>query len=290
MKNKNVILFQTHIITNDILREFQRILKASEGYADTYLLFDDKGMQVPDEVKKLKYFPLNKKTISQLNYPMLIDSKIMAEFPDLNAIQQVNNQLGLFNFYLKNQDYNNYWFIEYDVRYSGNWKNIFECFDDSNISDFITSHIRYYFEEPKWIYWYLSHPVNSISEEKRIRSFNTIMRLSNRALKFLHNSLTDGWAGHLEVLISTLLYKNAFTMEDFGGDGKFCKKENINKHYIGSRENIKGTLANGTMRGSPHMFYLGFKNNKLYHPVKPLKNRVKYFSGKLKRLLKMKMF
>jgi len=282
MKNSNVILFQTHIITKDILHEFQKIFTATEGYADTYLLYDDKGMTVPNEVEKLKYFSFNKKTISQLNYPMVIDEKIVSQFPNIKAIHHVQNQLGLINFYLENQHYKFYWFIEYDVRYSGNWEEFFKCFDDKNKSDLLTAQIRFYNEEPEWNLWYLNHPVYSIDESKRIASFNTIMRLSNEALKFLHDSLSDGWAGHLEVLIPTLLHKKPFILEDFGGVGKFCRQENINKHYIGS-DYSKSLIDVGTMRYRMHMFYVGFYKNKLYHPVKPIKDRIRYLLKKLKK-------
>jgi len=94
--------------------------------------------------------------------------------------------------------------------------------------------------------------------------------------------------GHLEVLIPTLLHNNGFELEDFGGSGKFCQKENINRNYIGSDNNTNGELNHGTMRYRPHQIYLGLRKNMLYHPIKPANETVKYYLKRyIKRIIRM---
>jgi len=280
----SAILFHTHIISNDILKEFQNISSESEGIADAYLLCDDKNIDITKKVKKYRYFCFNKEGISDLNYPIVKDEKRKAEVPFKKAFQLSNYQLSILKFFLENRDYDYYWYIEYDVRYSGKWSQFFKYFNN-NDSDLITSYLRYYKEEPRWPHWYLNHPELTIPESERIRSFNPVMRISNKALTYLHESFLDGWIGHLEVLIPTLLHKNGFELEDFGGSGKFCQNRNINKIYIGSENNEFGNLDHGTMRYRPHPIYLGLRKNKLYHPVKPAKDTVKYFLNRFNRLL-----
>ncbi len=287
MIKRSAILFHTHIISNDILSEFRNISSESEGIADTYLLCDDKNIDITKKVKKYRYFCFNKEGISDLNYPIVKDEQRKAEVPFKKAFQLSNYQLSILKFFLENRDYDYYWYIEYDVRYSGKWRDFFDYFN--NDKDLITSHIRSYEEEPKWQFWYLKHPNISTPDLKRIRSFNPVMRISNKALTYLHESFLDGWIGHLEVLIPTLLQNNGFELEDFGGSGKFCEKENINRNYIDSDNNTKGELDHGTMRYRPHPIYLGLRKNKLYHPIKPAKDTVKYYLKRFNRLLKRKI-
>jgi len=271
------------MISQNIVNEFKHISKGSEGIGEAYMLYDDKNIDIPKEVKKHKYFCFNKEEISDLNYPIVNDAKRIADVPSQNSLRKSNFQLSILKFFIENRDYDYYWYIEYDVRYSGKWRDFFDYFN--NDKDLITSHIRSYDEEPKWPFWYLEHPNLSIPDLKRIRSFNPVMRISNKALTYLHESLMDGWIGHLEVLIPTLLHKNGFELEDFGGSGKFCEKENINRNYLGSSNNTYGRLFHGTLRYKPHPIYLGLRKNKLYHPIKPAKDTVKYYLKRYTKLL-----
>jgi len=288
LKKRSAILFHTHIISNDILSEFQNISNESEGIADAYLLCDDKNIDITKKVKKYRYISFNKEGLSDLNYPIIKDEQRGAEVPINRAFQLSNKKLSILKFFLEHQDYDYYWYIEYDVRYSGKWSQFFNNFNN-NDSDLITSYLRSYKEEPRWLLWYLNHTELTIPESERIRSFNPVMRISNKALTYLHESFLDGWIGHLEVLIPTLLHNNGFELEDFGGSGKFCQKENINRNYIGSENNLDGVLDHGTMRYRPHLIYLGLKKNKLYHPIKPVKDTVKYYLKRFNRLLKRKI-
>ena len=285
MIKSSAILFHTHIISNYILSEFQNISNESEGISDAYLLCDDKNIDITQKLKNYRYFCINKEGLSDLNFPINNDEKRKSKIPTKKVLQLSNYKLSILQFFLDNRDYDYYWYIEYDVRYSGKWSQFFKHFNN-NDSDLLTSYLRYYKEEPNWSHWYLNHPDLTIPESERIRSFNPLMRISKKALTYLHESLMDGWIGHLEVLIPTLLHQNGFEIEDFGGSGKFCRKENINRHYIPSKNNLRGDLDHGTMRYKPHPVYLGLSKNKLYHPVKPVKYTVIFYLNRFKRFLK----
>ena len=287
MIGKSAILFESHIISKSIIREFEKILSESEGFGDTYFCYDNKGEELPHDIKKFKHYGYNFEEISALNYPILEKIESNREIRNKVAYRHVNYQLSILKFFLENPGYDFYWYIEYDVKYTGNWGNFFNSFDDQ--SDFISSYVRTFSEQPDWPFWYLYHPTLNIQQTERIRSFNPVMRLSNKALKDLHNSLLDGWVGYLEMLMPTLLKEHGYKLEDLGGSGKFCKKENINKNYTGSKVNSEGSLDFGTMRYRPHILYLGLKNDKLYHPVKPLRKRFSYYFIRAKRNLRKKL-
>ena len=42
---KSAILFESHIISKSIIKEFEKILSESEGFGDTYFYYDNKGIQ-----------------------------------------------------------------------------------------------------------------------------------------------------------------------------------------------------------------------------------------------------
>lgn len=84
----------------------------------------------------------------------------------------------------------------------------------------------------------------------------------------IHDSLKDGWCGHQEVILPTLLYHNRMTLQDFGGKGEFTPIDNLEKFYTSSECNIHGKLEKGTFRYRPILAKQWEKRNKLYHPVK----------------------
>jgi len=191
----------------------------------------------------------------------------------------------LLQFFHDNPDFDYYWLIEYDVRFAGDWHFFFDYFKNTN-EDFLTCHIRRYADEPGWAWWSLHHPHKSIPLSERLSSFSPIYRLSNASLSFLHQSLSDGWCGHCEVLLPTLLHHNGFTIMDIGGKGTFTPPSMKDKFYT-AQFNSNGALECGTMRCQPSFWRVGQEKNKLYHPVKPLSFviREKIHSQKCQRWL-----
>lgn len=171
-------------------------------------------------------------------------------------------------FYLRNPQYDYYWFVEYDVIFTGNWNLLFQYYEDS-VSDLISSHVEQYDESNSdWQWWNVIKFIDkNIQLKNRFKSFNPIYRLSKRALSFLHTYLSNGNAGYYEVLMPTALYNYGYSLEDFGGTGQFVKPGNRNRFYV------QGTYTNfGTMRYFPNysieeIIELG-TSNKLFHPVK----------------------
>ena len=145
---------------------------------------------------------------------------------------------------------------------------IFSVTGKTTILTFITSHIRYYQEEPDWHWWGLKKESHEILLKHRLRSFNTIYRISSSALQFLIEKHQEGWKGHHEELIPSLLYSHGFQIHDFGGTGSFVAAEDKKRFYLDSPPDKKGRLKKGTMRFRPVFSKPGSKRMKLYHPVK----------------------
>ena len=236
---------------------YEQIREMVQGYGDTYLLYHQKTDWLPEEVQRRDHFIFTDTIITQSNY-----------LPVGFSLVPGNNHYPLLQFFLKNPDYDYYWCIEDDVRFSGDWVELFKAFEAIE-SDFISSHVRTSSEEPAWYWWHtLANPYQVIEFKDRIRSFNPICRISKTALAFIHDALISGWCGHHEVLFPTLLFEAGFDITDFGGNGLFVRPGFENKFSL---EQEPGDPQTGTMRWRPVFDQIGKEKNKLYHPVKEKK-------------------
>jgi hypothetical protein len=243
-----VVLFLSHSPSSKIVREFQKIYCASKERADSFLLFHDKsGFPRPQTQLPVKTFTDSQ--LSQLNFKML-GRKIVpgnAHFP-------------LLYFFSQFPDYDFYWLIEYDVRFSGSWKYFFSKSNDSD-ADFLACQIRTFQNDPDWFWWFsLEHPAKNLPLGQRVRSFNPVYRISKKALHYLCDCHADGWSGHFEVLAASMFFNAGFRIADFGGIGEFVEKNKRNQSYIDGEK--------GTIRWRPAFSRVGLRRNKLYHPVK----------------------
>jgi hypothetical protein len=257
-KLKQVFLFLSHTPLAEVVREYENIGSATAGIGNTLFLYHKTGNETPPALPTQKLYLCSEESLSKLNYRMIGPTLVPGHvaFPVLQ-------------FFRDNPDFDYYWTIEYDVRFSGDWFFFFDSFKDAT-EDFLTCHVREHADEPDWPWWPLDHPHKSIALSGRLRCFNPIYRLSNVALSFLHQSLFNGWRGHNEVLFPTLLHHNGFTITDIGGKGRFTPPNMKNNFYTESESNSAGRLDSGTMRYRPPFQGVGEENNKLYHPVKPL--------------------
>jgi Protein of unknown function (DUF3405) len=255
---KSALLYLTHIWSSEIEAQVDQ-LSSLDGI-DTWLLLDSR---TPAADLLVKRYPrccvIDQDSLFRLPYPRIQELGLRG-----------HGHFPLLHFFLSHPGYDYYWLVEYDVRYTGNWNSFTSSFGSYD-HDFLTAHIRRFSDEPLWYWWRtLEHPSKEITPGERIRSFNVIFRISNRALGFLHRELPTGWLGHHEALIATVLHRYGFTLLDFGGDGPFAPPELCNKTYI-SHSSRDGSLCNnsGTLRFRPARAKSGPLKNKIYHPVKP---------------------
>jgi hypothetical protein len=220
------------------------------------LLFHQTTNKVPPLVQSIPHYSFTHDDIDTLGCPMIAERFVPGSI-----------HLPMLRFFLDHPDFDFYWFVEDDVRFTGDWRHYFEQLSRLT-HDFLACHIRRYEDEPNWNWWKLDHPHNSIPFHNRLRSFNPVCRFSNRALRVIHEANRDGWCGHQEMLVPTLLHHRKCTMADIGGHGSFVPAGFRNRFYIDARNNREGALRRGTMRFRPLFKQTGWRRNKLYHPVR----------------------
>jgi hypothetical protein len=266
-------VFITHFWNLATLREFKKIERSVEGLGTAWFVFQGEREHLPKRPPIANLHTISREELLALDFPM----------PSA-WILPGSSHFPLLHFYRTHPDYSAYWLIEYDVRYSGSWRSFFGDLEKIR-ADFMAAHICRYADEPDWPSWKLTHPTKSIAIEKRLRCFHPICRISKPALECIYRAHQEGWCGHDEVILPTLLQHNGFSLADFGGEGEFVLPGMQNKYYTASLPNREGRLESGTFRYRPLYDRPGQAKDKLYHPVKPQKikwtNRVRKFLNSL---------
>ncbi len=253
----NVLLLLTDKDTGVVSKAFETLKEGGGNQHPAYILFHRKGNALPNSYRSDDTFVFTDKSVFELNY-----------IPISKALIPGSNHFPVLQFFLKHPGYDYYWVVEDDVRFNGHWTEFFQSFAGMD-HDFISCHLRRYEQEPAWFWWRtLIHPEVTVPVEERIRSFNPIYRLSNRALRFLHQALSDQWIGHHEVLIPTLLHREGMSILDFGGEGHFVAEHLEKRFYTSGSVNDGKDLTVGTMRHRPIWPSMGTEKNMLYHPIK----------------------
>ena len=249
---KQAVLYLTTKSNEWTLSSFHALEQSLQGKADVYFAYHQQGDVLPVSLQNIEnLFVFTSDVLKELGYTPIERGKLVPG----------SNHFPLLKFYKENQGYDYYWLVEDDVRFSGEWKDFFGSFA-SCTSDFLASVIETKAENPTWYWWTSLKTGNEvIAEEKLLKSFNPIYRLSSQALVCIDAHLRIGWMGHYEVLLPTLLYNKGFFLEDFGGEGTFVRPENNAKFYDDTSMRIAPVLPDD-------------RKNYLFHPVKEEKVRL----------------
>lgn len=245
---KQAFLLLCNRTTDSVIRAYRKLYEEAADLGEVLLLYHLTSDKLPEQVTEHPHYSFRDEILTELNY-----------LPIGFSLVPGNNHFPLLKFYLEHPHYDYYWCIEEDVRFSGQWMDFFEGFSDLK-ADFISSHLQRSTDVPNWYWWdTLAHPYMVIPFEDRIRSFNPIYRISNKALNFIHQALLSRWCGHHEVLFPTLLAQENFEIMDFGGKGEFVRPGFEQRFY---------SVDPNTMRWRPTFQKVGDIPGQLYHPVK----------------------
>ncbi len=252
---KTAVMYVTHVYNADIERQITKLQKETEGLATMFVMYQEDKVQIePIEQVRMVSF-----TIGELN---LLGYKTWG-----CTLMDGNFHFVLLDFYRRFPDYDNYWLVEYDVRFNGNWNRFFSFFDEKD-EDFIAAHIETVDDNPDWIRWHEIDLVNiRLGREGLLKSFNPICRFSNRALNLLHERCLMGDNGHNELLMPTLFKYYMLKIADFGGMGRYIYKDRQNMFYMSDPENKEENKCTHRFRPAHNEASMTIPDM-IYHPVK----------------------
>lgn len=251
---KTAIFYLTHVYNETIERQLWKLRDEVGDLADIHVAYqaDKYSLQIP---AKFIPAPFMLDNINELGYHAWG-----------NTLLDGNMHLVWLDLFHRFPVYENYWFLEYDVRFSGNWNTFFSYFDGRD-DDFVSSHIEKRKDNPAWFGWNCMKLVNlKIQDDALLKSFDPICRLSRRALALLDERCTLGDIGNLEVLMPTLFHYFKLKICDMGNLEK-CADGNVSSFYM------KYVDAAGN-ESCTHRFRPVFTEseltipNMIYHPIK----------------------
>jgi Protein of unknown function (DUF3405) len=234
MSAKEAVLYRTHVLNPMIRREIARlgteVIDCSHwvvGY-----VMDNAAVPGPAEQNHRMY---RRNDLATLPYPSKVGAANWAK-------PEGNNDLPVLAFYREQPDYDFYWVIEYDVRYTGHWGRFFEELRSSD-ADFLSTTMQGYRENPRWWWWgtLVNTPAGPL---RRVRCFTPFCRLSNRALSTIDQWYRDGGAGHYELVWPSVCRTAGLRVEDIGGWGRYTPERWRGKHYANTP--VKANLSPGT--------------------------------------------
>ena len=272
------ILFFSHLFDRTSVAHLAKLREEAAGHGTVFVYADAHGELPPQRDCAVVTFDFDK---IRPRYPSVLGHTLIPG----------NCHLTLLDFYRRHPEFDYYWVIEYDVAFTGHWGEFFTAFADVD-ADLIASHVRSYDEDPAWPWWgSLRSPDGAPGPRPSlVRAFCPIQRVSRRALQLLERRMQEGWSGHFETLVPTLLKREGHTLLDLGGTGSYVTPAFRNRFYRGFGWS-DGRLRFGTMRYRPPFGSLRWpRKSTLYHPVKPTRSigeRIEHLSfvaGKILRL------
>ena len=258
----HAILFQTHRLDTSVRQEFESLVRSCEPHYDVFFLYDNSRRDFPrQDFRNYRHVLYAVEDIEQ-DYP-LRDSRGQAR------VVPGNGHIPILQF-MHNRGYDHCWRVEYDVRFTGEWKSFFDAFADTD-SDLLGTTLHTRGELPEWM-WFdeFKSPSGDLGDAATLRSFLPIFRLSRRGARATREAAKNGWEGHLEVLLPTILQHVGFTIEDIGGTGRFVRAGNENRFYTNTPHVASlspGTFVYRNSRDFPSV--KPDQPGKLWHPVKP---------------------
>jgi hypothetical protein len=268
--SKTVILLMAHRISRFLIEEFSFLKNSCGNSYDVKLFYDNTRKDFPFHL-----FP-EPNSYELFEVPTIQRSYDLSGCSEKAGLIPGNFVFPVLQFLHKNQQYGYAWRIEYDVRFTGDWRILFDSFN-GNESDLLGTTLFRFSFRPSWVWWQtIVAPTGHLDQSDLIRGFFPIFRLSSRAAEILHWAHYEGWRGHGEGLIPTVLYKYGYSIEDIGGDGEFIRPENKHRFYTNTPANSglwPGTFIvrasyNGNLLIPQFDNVCPIELRKLYHPVK----------------------
>ncbi len=258
----NVVLYMTHYFSQDIVAGYLKLREQVPENCEVVVLYDNTRSSFDRKLlpNDAQVYLFSESHIQNFKYPV-------KNYIHPGKIFPMDVDYVFLDFFHHSPHYDYYWVVEYDVQFTGDWRVIFEHFAPST-RDLLATNIHRYAVFPGWPVWKTLRMSDDqrVSQADWVRAFFPFCRFSRLALETIDSAYQQGWAGHYEVSIGTLLLRAGLSIEDFGGQGEFVKSGNENRFYTSTVTNK--FLSPGTFIYRPLKYKVGNLENKLWHPVK----------------------
>ena len=256
------VLFQSHFFDRWAEKAFRRLrAEAPSHYEFVVLMHLPADAPVPERVRAYPHHIVRTPELRHSPYPAKVGGR------DWDLWAGGHTDLITMHYWRAHPQYDRYWVIEYDVRFSGPWRRFFAIFEEDG-SDLLAPMLRRRRNAPEWSNWHmLKAPDTQPDDDHAVSSFMPIFRASGQLMREMDASYRAGWTGHIECSFATIATVRGLRVSDLGGDGEFTPDAYRNRVYAGSARDVYH--APGTLIFKPTFFRVGSRPDMLWHPVKP---------------------
>ncbi|WP_167559013.1 DUF3405 domain-containing protein [Bradyrhizobium canariense] len=253
--DKQAVAFFTHVFNPAIELRYRK-LKEELGSRAQIFIFAPLGTSVPHQYLDETYF---------FDYDSLRSGAVRVNG---DKIIPGNVHLAQLDFYRHHPGFDYYWFIEYDVVFTGDWATLLAAVENDP-ADLLAAHVRSLEEEPAWPWWEtLELPGCSLSQAEWLRAFFPVYRISNDGLRSVDEHVKLGWSGHFEGLIPCIIRAASLSISDLGGSGRWTPQDRRHRFYSSFSSDAGVSLNAGTHRHRPPLQLPLVRRNTIFHPVK----------------------
>jgi hypothetical protein len=251
-QNRNVVLYRTHFWDAACARQFRALQSAlGEDYDLVVSGFVAEAPAVPADIA---CFFHDESDLAQLGYAQ----SAALRPPHIDAMR----------FFQAYPGYDAYWFIEYDVRYTGDWAALLGELSSSP-ADLLATVVQRRAEHPQWAHWPgFSAGREILPECAYVKIFAPLMRLSAAALRAVDAAYKAGWSGHYEVLWPSAIAAAGLGIEEIGGEGTFTPAARRGRYYTNTRLDPYLSPGSFVFRPSLPEDEIPATPARLWHPVK----------------------
>lgn len=264
-KRREAILYLSHFCSPAVSREVARLRSELDRHYDIFVTGYCRSRGALDGIDSVPTREYSADDLMSLPYPAKTSRFDLDNFFG-------NADLVSMKFFLERPDYDYYWLIEYDVRFSGAWPQLFGDLSSSS-ADLLCTTMQTWAEHPNWAHWEtLISGGEQVPLERRVKGFMPFSRASHALLKECDARYRKGWGGHHEVAWPTIASLAGLTLEDIGGDSSFTPAERRGRYYRNSASEwsqFPGTFVYRPSFADRNLFgpECHFKGT-LWHPVK----------------------
>ncbi len=266
MPRNCAVIYQAHQWNAVHALRYERLRREVGELADCFILFhasaDDPQLRSTVAVYPEARFFETEALQRALGYPYFTDKGVLPGSTHFPIVE-----------FSRGQHYDQYWFVESDVEFSGNWGDLIRRVPSTASAHFVACHIKPYAEMPRNMWWReltvpAGVPVQTADDDWRMFAFLPIARFSALALRTVDQAHQQGWNGFLEVLIPSVLRQAGLEMADFNQFGSLYQPSERRTRVPGER----GNSYSGSMRWRPAICLNEFARHlapdTLYHPIK----------------------
>jgi hypothetical protein len=226
MAGRQAILFRAHGYSAGAAAELQRLCRQVGGGFDVWLI----GFCVPAALAPFGHphtLAYGVAVLSCLPYPPKLASTRWERATG-------SHDLPVLRFFRDHPDYERYWIIEYDVRYTGDWGALLADLSRSPAALLGTT-VQRFADNPNWANWPSLNTCGEVTDQAQwIKAFMPFGCVDHAALTAIDAAYQRGWTGHAEAVWSTAVAQAGLRVEDIGGLGRFVPQGREGRYYWNS--------------------------------------------------------